>query len=99
MADNLNNEKIIAGRKRLNHSCNPSICPVPMCRLPEELSALQIKTIMTFFGIEYKEIAYDFNKTIVWAWRALNQERKKKENLKLISSYILKRISEKNIQN
>lgn len=78
----------------MKRECDPSKCPIPVCQLPEELSARQIKTIMTFMELGYKEIAFDFGKSTSWVWDKLNNERKNPTSLRRISLYVRKRFLE-----
>ena len=65
-----------------------------MCNLPEVLTALQIKTIMTFKQIPYKEIAGEFNRSISWVWQVLNFGQKNPTSILLISKYVRGRLLE-----
>jgi hypothetical protein len=65
-----------------------------MCNLPEVLTALQIKTIMTFKQIQHKEIAGALNISIGYSWQILNCEKKNPAPLKMISDYVKKRLTD-----
>lgn len=79
----------------MKQDCNPSNCPIPICNLPEVLTALQIKTVMTFMRLGYKVLATDLNMSISRIYQILNYEEKNPTNLKKISDYLRKKLVEK----
>jgi predicted DNA-binding protein (UPF0251 family) len=78
--------------------CDPATCPIPICALPKELTARQIRTIMEYLDIPSKEVAMKLGLQQTEVWAALNRARKYPAYLKSISDYVRGKLIHANVQ-
>lgn len=72
--------------------CDTSICPLPLCDLPEVLTAMQIKLAVEFLQLVYKQIASDLNISPSGLYTILAGKQKANGSILRVSSYIRKRL-------